>query len=159
MLRRLDRQGSVRKSVRHESTAQLELCGPDQMGAVLNRFNAWCWAGDVLGACHNTKKTEQEDAGQWVIWHTKQGVHDANLAALPWQLFVLHQGSVVRVLKLDTYRYVPIPPLRIRRIGMYFGMYFCTYWGHVLIHAWYVLIHTSLYWYVFCTYCLRIWYV
>ena len=35
-----------------------------------------------------------------------------------------HQGSVVHVLKLDTYRYVPIPPLRI---GMYFGMYFCTY--------------------------------
>ena len=55
----------------------------------------------------------------------------------------------MHVLKLDTYRYVPIPPLRI---GMYFGMYFCTYCGYVLIHAWYVLIHTSLYWSVSGTY-------
>ena len=38
--------------------------------------------------------------------------------------------------------YIPIPPLRI---GMYSGMYFCTYCRYVLIHAWYVLIHTSLY--------------
>jgi hypothetical protein len=62
---------------------------------------------------------------------------------------VHHQGSVMHVLKLDTYQYVPIPPLRI---GMYCGMYFCTYWWYVLIHTSMYSIHTSMYWYVFNTY-------
>ena len=55
----------------------------------------------------------------------------------------------MHVLKLDTYQYVPIPPLRI---GMYCGMYFCTYWWYVLIHTSMYSIHTSMYWYVFNTY-------
>ena len=66
----------------------------------------------------------------------------------------VHQGSVMHVLKLDTYQYVPIPPLRI---GMYCGMYFCTYWWYVLIHTSMYSIHTSTYWHVFwqvfCLYC------